>query len=323
MRHRGLGLIIAGLVLAGCTADRPALPARRRVQPSPVRRPCATSAATRAPRPRRRRAPPAHADPDPHRREAPAEAEPDLGAGADREEVRRPRAAARAAVRKHRDYRRYLVSYRGDGLRIYRGDERARRARGRSRCWCSTTATSTPTSTSPARASRGSRTTSLDGASSCCTSTTATTPDRQRPGRRLRAPPGLRGRHDQRGQGGEGLEAPLPGQRPGRLDGPVHGRGRDLNALAAQPGLVDAAVVYATTSSLAADNWRQFSRDGDDQRTNRRIGRTYGLPDDNPKFWPAASPGRTWAGSPMPVLMHHGTEDDTCPLGWARSSPRP
>jgi len=95
-----------------------------------------------------------------------------------------------------------------------------------------------------------------------------------------------------------------------------------MNALVAQPDLVDAAVLYATTSSLAAENWRQFNRDADDQRTNRRIERTYGLPDDNPKFWLAASPRPYLGRITSPVLLHHGTADDTCPPRWAESITR-
>jgi dipeptidyl aminopeptidase/acylaminoacyl peptidase len=50
------------------------------------------------------------------------------------------------------------------------------------------------------------------------------------------------------------------------------GGGVTLTALVAQPGLVDAAVIYASVSSLAADNWKQFYRPSDDRsRTNRRI----------------------------------------------------
>ena len=93
-----------------------------------------------------------------------------------------------------------------------------------------------------------------------------------------------------------------------------------LTALAAQPGLVDAAVVYASTSSLAADNWRQFSRDGEDQNTNERIERTYGLPNENPAFWRGASARPYFGRITEPVLFQHGNADDTCPISWTRES---
>ena len=95
-----------------------------------------------------------------------------------------------------------------------------------------------------------------------------------------------------------------------------------LTALVAQPGLVDAAVVYASTSSLAADNWRQFSRDGEDQDTNRRIERTYGLPNENPAFWRAASARPYFSRVTEPVMFQHGIQDDTCPISWTRESIR-
>lgn len=111
----------------------------------------------------------------------------------------------------------------------------------------------------------------------------------------------------------------LDGDRVGMM-GRSMGGNVTMNALVAQPGLVDAAVLYATTSSLAEENWDQFSRrSADRQGTNRRIARTYGLPEDNPEFWLAASP-RPYVGRvSVPVLLHHGDEDDTCPPRWARS----
>jgi dipeptidyl aminopeptidase/acylaminoacyl peptidase len=96
-----------------------------------------------------------------------------------------------------------------------------------------------------------------------------------------------------------------------------------LNALVAQPGLVDAAVIYASTSSLAADNWRQFYRPSQDrERVNRRIERTYGLPDQNPKFWRNASPRPYLGRVTEPIMIHHGLEDDTCPISWSRATTR-
>jgi dipeptidyl aminopeptidase/acylaminoacyl peptidase len=111
----------------------------------------------------------------------------------------------------------------------------------------------------------------------------------------------------------------LDGDRVGWL-GRSMGGAVTLTALAAQPGLVDAAVVYASTSSQAADNWRQFSRDAEDQRTNRRIERTYGRPEDNPRFWLGASARPYLSRVTEPLLMHHGTEDDTCPIAWSRAT---
>ena len=94
-----------------------------------------------------------------------------------------------------------------------------------------------------------------------------------------------------------------------------------LRALAARPGLVDAAVIYASTSSLAADNWKQFYRDSGDRRSvNRRIERGYGLPNDNPKFWRAASARPYLDRVTEPVLVHHGVQDDTCPIAWSRAT---
>lgn len=96
-----------------------------------------------------------------------------------------------------------------------------------------------------------------------------------------------------------------------------------LTALVAQPRLVDAAVIYASTSSLAADNWRQFSRDSADRRgVNRRIARTYGLPEDSPEFWRAASPRPYLNRVTAPLQVHHGTADDTCPIAWSRATVR-
>lgn len=94
-----------------------------------------------------------------------------------------------------------------------------------------------------------------------------------------------------------------------------------LRALAAQPGLVDAAVVYASISSLTADNYRQFYRgNGDRRSTIRRMQRTYGLPEDNPAFWRAASARPYFDRVSEPVLVHHGLVDDTCPISWSRAT---
>jgi dipeptidyl aminopeptidase/acylaminoacyl peptidase len=99
------------------------------------------------------------------------------------------------------------------------------------------------------------------------------------------------------------------------------GGGVTLTAMVAQPGLVDAAVIYASVSSLAADNWKQFSRRSEDRSsTNRRMARTYGLPDESPEFWRAASPRPYFDRVTEPLLVHHGIQDDTCPIRWSEAT---
>lgn len=99
------------------------------------------------------------------------------------------------------------------------------------------------------------------------------------------------------------------------------GGGVTLRALAVQPGLVDAAAVWASVSSLEADNWERWYYDSSERRgTNRKIDKTYGLPDDEPAFWRAAS-ARPFVGRiTEPVLVQHGGSDRTCPVRWAEKT---
>jgi len=114
----------------------------------------------------------------------------------------------------------------------------------------------------------------------------------------------------------------LDGDRVGLL-GRSMGGNVTLNALVARPRLVDAAVLYASTSSLAADNWRQFYRPNPERSAvSARMERTYGLPGQSPSFWRAASPRPYFDRITAPVLMHHGTADESCPIGWSRATVR-
>lgn len=99
------------------------------------------------------------------------------------------------------------------------------------------------------------------------------------------------------------------------------GGGVLLNVLVAQPGLVDAAVAFAPVSSDAADNFDRWIR-GDAQRRAlaQRINSAYGSPEKNPQFWRDASPRTFFDRVTEPVLIHHGTADDTCPIRWSRTT---
>jgi dipeptidyl aminopeptidase/acylaminoacyl peptidase len=101
------------------------------------------------------------------------------------------------------------------------------------------------------------------------------------------------------------------------------GGGVVYNALVAQPGLVDAAVVYAPVSSRAADNFNRWIRDDPGRsRLSDLILDRYGEPGENPAFWRGVSPRTYFGRITEPVLIHHGTADESCPIRWSRASLR-
>lgn len=103
------------------------------------------------------------------------------------------------------------------------------------------------------------------------------------------------------------------------LMGRSMGGGVVMRALEMAPGLVDAAVVFASVSSDEADNYEQFS--GPSPYWDY-IDRRWGSPADNPDFWSGISADQHFDRITEPVLMHHGTDDTTCPPRWARHTAR-
>lgn len=91
-----------------------------------------------------------------------------------------------------------------------------------------------------------------------------------------------------------------------------------FNALVARPGVFDAAIVYASTSTDALDNFNRWQRD--DARLRQAIFREHGSPSANPGFWQGISAVNYVDRITEPVLMFHGTRDESCPIGWARTT---
>jgi dipeptidyl aminopeptidase/acylaminoacyl peptidase len=110
----------------------------------------------------------------------------------------------------------------------------------------------------------------------------------------------------------------LDGERVGLL-GRSMGGGVTYNTLVAQPGLVDAAVVFAPVSSRTADNFNRWIRDDRSELAAQIIDR-YGAPEDDPEFWQAASPRPYFGRITEPLLIHHGTADESCPIRWTRAT---
>lgn len=109
----------------------------------------------------------------------------------------------------------------------------------------------------------------------------------------------------------------LDGDRLGLL-GRSMGGAVALSALVIEPGLFDAAVLYSSVSSSAADNFNRWQRSDDALR--REVFRRHGSPERNPAFWAGVSPATYAARITEPVLMFHGESDDTCPIRWSRTT---
>ena len=115
--------------------------------------------------------------------------------------------------------------------------------------------------------------------------------------------------------------SPLPfldGERVGLL-GRSMGGGVTYNMLVAQPGLVDAAVVFAPVSSRTSDNFDRWIRDERPELAAEIVDR-YGAPEDSQEFWREVSPRTYFDRITEPLLIHHGTSDDSCPIRWTRAT---
>ena len=99
------------------------------------------------------------------------------------------------------------------------------------------------------------------------------------------------------------------------------GGGVTLNALVAQPGVVRAAVLYASVSSRFVDNLEQFTIPGRPEAARRLYGR-FGTPAESPDFYAGLSSRSYFDRVTEPVLIHHGSLDDTCPLRWSEQTQR-
>ena len=97
------------------------------------------------------------------------------------------------------------------------------------------------------------------------------------------------------------------------------GGGVTLNALVAKPGLVRAGVVFASVSSRFLDNFDRWTRP---ERPDAAAAffDEFGTPREEPGFYRGLSARSHFDRITAPVLLHHGTLDDTCPIAWSRTT---
>lgn len=96
------------------------------------------------------------------------------------------------------------------------------------------------------------------------------------------------------------------------------GGGVAFQALVIEPGVFDAAIMYASTSTKAADNFNKWQRN--DYPIGKKILNAHGTPKENPKAWRDMSSRYFFSRITEPVLMIHGTKDESCDIPWARQT---
>jgi dipeptidyl aminopeptidase/acylaminoacyl peptidase len=99
------------------------------------------------------------------------------------------------------------------------------------------------------------------------------------------------------------------------------GGGVTYNVLVAKPGLVRAAVVFAPVSSDFVDNLRRWTLP-ERPASAAAFFRRHGTPRSEPDFYRGLSARTYFDRITEPVLIHHGTSDDSCPISWSRTSQR-
>ena len=96
------------------------------------------------------------------------------------------------------------------------------------------------------------------------------------------------------------------------------GGGIGFNLAVSTSDIFVAYVLYAPTSANYPQNFNKWGRDN--PARSKPIRDFVGLPEDNPEFWKGVSPENYWHKTTAPIMIHHGVEDKSCSISWARSA---
>lgn len=93
------------------------------------------------------------------------------------------------------------------------------------------------------------------------------------------------------------------------------GGGIGYNVAVVAPDEFDAIVLYAPVSANYVDNFNKWGR-GNPEIENPIVAR-HGSPEDNPKFWAGISAENYFDNIDDPIMIHHGTNDESCKVAWS------
>ena len=96
------------------------------------------------------------------------------------------------------------------------------------------------------------------------------------------------------------------------------GGGIGFNLAVSTTDIFSEYILYAPTSANYPQNFNKWGRDNPVRL--KPIKEFVGLPEDNPEFWKGVSPENYWDRATAPIMIHHGVEDKSCSISWARSA---
>ena len=93
------------------------------------------------------------------------------------------------------------------------------------------------------------------------------------------------------------------------------GGGIGYNVATVAPNEFDALVLYAPVSANYVDNFNKWGR-GNPEIENPIVEK-YGSPKDAPDFWAGISAENYFDKIEDPIMIHHGTNDESCKVAWS------
>jgi len=93
------------------------------------------------------------------------------------------------------------------------------------------------------------------------------------------------------------------------------GGGIGYNVATVAPNEYDAIILFAPVSANYVDNFNKWGRDM--PTVGNPIIERFGSPEDTPEFWAGISAENYFEKIDDPIMIHHGSADDTCQLAWS------